>query len=832
MLTLVLLLSVVAAMNIDLDIQTTLTTEKASWTLELSRTWDVLGPFPIHAREQHFLSPSFPINISEPLDLEKTYPSAYADNGTVGWSTAEASAEGNLAISFPDIRWSELRATEGWSALQHHAVLHTTLTAYPPIGVTNTAPPRLILQLIQGAYVTILDSKFDSLEAPKTIPPTQDIKLTIDIEAVTPNVHLEPSQNVICDFIDGHAFGDALGVGLHSVGGWWTVLSAKAENFSLELTRKVVLAPSQSRIVPLRVLQTAEYPDSTLNITLVVASNEGREIEVAVTLAVNQLTSDAAFIFASHFAAGVPMIFTAISPISESSGPPILALHGAGVDIVSNSFWAEALPRQQDRWIVAPSGRTAWGLDWHGPSALEAWACVDSLVSILRSSKPSMALEYGTPVLLLGHSNGGQGSWYLASRFPDRVIGVIPQAAYIKSQAYVPLTMSRSAHFIDPAVRAILETSLTPDDNDLFLSNLVDTPILALHGGADDNVPVWHSRETLSVLKTWDSGVNATFREDPGMPHWYPDIMINDRVQSFIDQVFSSQSRAPPNTFTLTVAIPTESGSLHGFTIECLTTPGRLARLTVHVSANGQLQVSSTNVQRFSIASGKWNLSTIVIDNSPLLHIAPDLVTATFERLNRKSWKLADAIEGAGPQPSGRMQSFLTSKAPYHLLVLDGSNTQHLSLALRIAHDLNTYHRLDSEIHVGPTDIAQEGNILVIAHTSDPRLAELLRDQRTPFKIENKHLALREAVFDEPGLGILFLHPHPQDPKGQMLFLLCTDDAGLERAGKLFPIRTGVTVPDWLVISSRADQMGAGGIIGAGVYGNNWSYNDVASWLY
>lgn len=39
-----------------------------------------------------------------------------------------------------------------------------------------------------------------------------------------------------------------------------------------------------------------------------------------------------------------------------------------------------------------------------------------------------------------------------------------------------------SAHYIDPALRAVLETSLTPDDNDLFLSNLVNIPVLAVHG--------------------------------------------------------------------------------------------------------------------------------------------------------------------------------------------------------------------------------------------------------------------------------------------------------------------------------------------------------------
>ena len=85
----------------------------------------------------------------------------------------------------------------------------------------------------------------------------------------------------------------------------------------------------------------------------------------------------------------------------------------------------------------------------------------------------------------------------------------------------------RSAHYVDPGLRAILDSSLTPDDNDLFLSNLADTPILAIHGyvksnlhtggyglitfrGDDDNVPTWHTREAVSVVKTWNPQANIT----------------------------------------------------------------------------------------------------------------------------------------------------------------------------------------------------------------------------------------------------------------------------------------------------------------------------------
>jgi hypothetical protein len=127
---------------------------------------------------------------------------------------------------------------------------------------------------------------------------------------------------------------------------------------------------------------------------------------------------------------------------------------------------------------------------------------------------------------------------------------VIPAAGFIKAQAYVPLNHSRwvysplsspqcvptnhcfsSAHFIDPFLRAILESSFTPDDNDLFLSNLVDTPSLVSHGlvrhvvllnlrltqssSIDENVPTWHSRELVSVLRTWATDAIVRYAHSP-----------------------------------------------------------------------------------------------------------------------------------------------------------------------------------------------------------------------------------------------------------------------------------------------------------------------------
>ncbi|KAJ7285998.1 hypothetical protein C8J57DRAFT_1286459 [Mycena rebaudengoi] len=873
------------------------------WKVELSAVWNVLGPFPIHAREQQFLSPSFPLNLSEPINFTQTWPSSYADNGRVGWAQTHATPEGDLKVSFPNIRWSALRATEGWAAIQHHALLHTSITLYPPEDAAASPPPRLLVELIQGSYIAILPALGSSephsapewnagniydmqrtlpraIELPSpasTIEPTtyevfvsgdyeirlfgdprentpvQSLRLMIDVELPTHSFVLESTQDVLCDFVDGYAFGDAIGLGVRSVSGWWTVtrasLTTEAQGFTVELLRPTIIAPSQTRVVPIRIVQVERYLQPTLTIDLTLTSDaDEKPTTISVALPIKHLPRWAPdtllAIQGSYFyAQEMPTIFSTFPPLLENIGapqPPILCLHGAGVDVISESFWIDSLPPQQHNWVVAPTGRTPWGLDWHGPSAKDAWGSIDALVSILDANPAwyPRKLSPNLPVVLMGHSNGGQGAWYLASRYPDRVLGVVPAAAYIKSQAYVPLIMSRSAHFIDPFHRAILESSLTPDDNDLFLSNLVDTPVLAIHGGNDNNVPVWHSREAVSVLQAWNADVNVTFREDAGQLHWYPSVLKNDQVQSFLDALLrqpSSQHKPRSKTFTLTVAVPFESGSLHGWKIEALEVPGRLGRLTVEALPDNKIRVVTSNVIRFSVLSDMWELNSLYIDKSAM-EVPPEyhgVGAITFERDETKTWNIG--AEKTAIQKSARIQSFLSTAAPFVIAVADGTNSHHMSLALRIAYDLNAYHRLDAEIVVSAESLQERldspGNILIIGDTASPFVHKLLKRAETPFRVDGENLTLRNTILDEAGLGILFLHPHPTNPEGQVLFLLSTDSHGLERAGRLFPIRTGVSVPDWVITSSRADQKGAGGVVGAGVWGAGWSWN-VMSWLY
>ena len=65
--------------------------------------------------------------------------------------------------------------------------------------------------------------------------------------------------------------------------------------------------------------------------------------------------------------------------------------------------------------------------------------------------------------------------------------------------------------------------------------------------------------------------------------------------------------------------------------------------------------------------------------------------------------------------------------------------------------------------------------------------------------------------------GLLFLVKKAAlNTSNMVLFLQSSDPGGLERALRLFPIRTGVLVPDWLVVDERANRIGAAGVDGAG----------------
>ena len=64
--------------------------------------------------------------------------------------------------------------------------------------------------------------------------------------------------------------------------------------------------------------------------------------------------------------------------------------------------------------------------------------------------------------------------------------------------------------------------------------------------------------------------------------------------------------------------------------------------------------------------------------------------------------------------------------------------------------------------------------------------------------------------------GIIALRPHPEFDQVLICLIAGNDAAGLETAARLFPIRTGVPIPDWAIVGPRISWQAAGGLVGAG----------------
>lgn len=223
------------------------------------------------------------------------YPSTFPDGGQVTWSQGEMSAPGQFRISYPDIRWSSIRDTQGWAGLQHHSVLRATVTISPPDaqgladGTKPALPHSLAVAVQLGSFFTIIPRSegigSESAEvawypgdiyalggSPHLIPlpsnPSQssaivyDIFISVDYEIrlsgdphaypvrsdvpvsfVDVSVALDYSKaaleigenNVVPDVVDGWMLGDALGVELKSTQGDWTVEGVGCTNCVSEL---------------------------------------------------------------------------------------------------------------------------------------------------------------------------------------------------------------------------------------------------------------------------------------------------------------------------------------------------------------------------------------------------------------------------------------------------------------------------------------------------------------------------------------------------------------------------------------------------------------------
>ncbi|KAJ3388598.1 hypothetical protein HDU92_001416 [Lobulomyces angularis] len=572
---------------------------------------------------------------------------------------------------------------------------------------------------------------------------------------------------------------------------------------------------------------------------------------------------------------------------SHNKCPVIIALHGAGVE-ASSEFWTNALKQRSDCWILFPTGRTAWGFDWHGPSYKQ----IESSLEILAQDLPGVPINFKkiyemdiTKLIYTGHSNGGQGAWWLTSHFPENAVLSVPASGYIKMQMYVPYFLRAGDSYADPILRGILENSIAENDIDLHAENMEGIPILARTGSEDDNVPPIHSRRLIRMMQeiSFDK-FKANLSEILLQGHWFEGVLNDELIDSIITSSISDKSpilsKKNIEKFSLTALNPAVCGPKNGIRILQLQVPFRLGKIAVSIVEN-KMFIKTTNIRRFQFLAeplwkykrrnllsrpppgiwrseiAEWHVDNTYFNSTPKIgpsYLNSDLQADTWTVSKDFLW-ISEERHFSTYGPASNVLS-----NPFVIVIpsnLTSNNSWKKNMYYKMAQLLalswyvhargGTQILLDSQIHDGD---AARYNMIVLGGPLDNlwtrrREKENKAGNMVNFLENGRGFQIGKRNYTGPGVGIIFNAPNPTRTR-LAIFLDGTDENGLAKAVWNVPFRAGMMVPDYLVFGEeygdpstgwtapgkkKIATKGSGGILAAGYWSNHWEYDDRCGYL-
>ncbi|KKK16082.1 hypothetical protein ARAM_000727 [Aspergillus rambellii] len=840
-----------------------------------SKSWQVLGPFRIGTREAVWGADPLEYQggfSNLPYDEDAKFSSALAPNGTVQWGVLGANntspmpdqSRTELIVRFPEVDWTFLQSVYGWSALQYQAWVRGYLQL-------NELTHQTIAIFTDGILELIVDGKghfggdFYSYHSAPLI------------------LDLAPGEHVIELRLirDVRAMG---GLGEPTV---QVVLEAEIRRESLSIDERSLLVPEttnrklgsvqlsinvQSNVaecIQVLSVSSSEVPlvMETAIITIsnsapgVLVSPEGtlRTLSFLVELVEKSLSQPQRLTYlhpagiVSYAILRPPPLNSVCTDQQNNSMPVIVALHGAGLE-ADNKEVREMLDAAYGvcAWMLFPSGVTSWsGDDWH------TWGVADVKAAINAVSQWITAVGWTGPGIssedwiVVGHSNGGQGAWFLATHYPDNVIAVAPVSGYSSIENYVPYSVWRDS---EPLLSAVLQRSRSSFKHESLLENIGGIPILQQHGSNDTNVPVYHSRLMHELLG--EVGWSSEYNELPGKGHWYAGLMTTPSLLDFYESSLVSLPLKTPLAYTLIIPSSGDVTSKGGIYVDQLQSPDINGLLKVSKDTeNGVWLVKTRNVHRFHLTATVCQTQrpvSLVLDDTPhRFEVDPDQCNSTWYVKNSEAewtssrqsgWQHLSQRYG---RQVGAMDAILRTWGVF-TIVTCSANIDHI--ALQISRNLLQYFNADSRItsqcpSITTTGLPGQstipGNVITLAIGDSLPSAAL---SSFPIRINERKVFLfqRSVQFDpdqkinldiagkhppytydyEQGLGALFLRP--LENEALELVVWGADLYGLEQAARLVPTLTGAGQPEFLILGDSCRWKGHAGLYAAGHLDKFW----------
>lgn len=810
-------------------------------------------------------------NISYNEDV--LYHSPLAANANVKWSNRTYNAERtnggtsiDLSLQYPDIDWQFAQQIYGWSSLQFQAwvvgqllwsgdstqtaLLYTDNVLELWVGDNHIfggdfysfrrAP--ILIHLHPGVNVVRVrmlgDVRSMGGESPPKLQVRLEANLVYDILAV------DLAGVILPDVIKGRFCSPYGSITVRNQANKWVKINDIATfhegDRSVMSSGATWLAPGQSR--PLKVLLDFEVGSGdTINFQLRYTPQDSSSLQMDCKIHLNHanITEPHKVTFLHPSGAVSYAILRPPSnqhvPENSKSLPVLVALHGAGVEadspLVKTAF--EAVP-DLSGWILSPSGMSTWsGDDWHTWGFADAEAAITMIAEWIENVKwrgPRACLDQ---ILVTGHSNGGQGTWFFSTHQPDRVLAAAAASGYTSIENYVSFHLWQEA---DPWQTALVQAARANYRHELLVENLVGMPLLQQHGSVDDNVPAYHSRLMNTLLA--QVGQQANYSELRGRGHWFDGVMTTQSMKDFYSLYLKCEisQRQTPRRFSLVVPNSHDMGSRYGIFVDQLSTPDRMGKVEVLINeteSGVQWQLKTTNVQRLHLEHARGldlAADEVVLDNMLLpFELKNDKRPASFVKRDTDVWAREPRpnwrhLEERTGRQRGTLDSILRSSGPFQLIY---GSSEVLPIAIQASRNLHQYYGADSNILSWP-DYRKvvdndESNIIIFVQgmtslpTRVPHFPIILQDGKVILTAWNGKIT---SIPFTPGLGGVWLRPLPDERLE--LVVWGVDMIGLKHAARLVPTLTGVGQPDFVIMDASSRWKGHGGAVAMGFFDYAW----------
>ncbi|KAI9735134.1 MAG: hypothetical protein M1834_001722 [Cirrosporium novae-zelandiae] len=829
-----------------------------SSTVQIASHWDVLGPMQLGTREI--------IWGADPLEYfggfnnlkyssESVFPSSLSPNGTIKWSVTEVPVVQNhgscqtvLKVYFPDVDWSSQQDIYGWAAFQYQSwardhVMEFWVDEHHFFGgdLYGFHKVPVVLQLSPGHHRLDIRLVRDVRSMGGVGLPTIETK--IEVMVATDALLAVKESILVPDVVEGKLASDLASLTVRSQNARWIRIEdihSLNDNVDIRMLSKddFSLAPSQSRPLAFRIsLHSATNHNLSLEITYRIEGLDDRFF-IIVTLGPLKKVSfrDPHKITFLHPGGVVSYaILRAPFPDLECSVSTrklavLLNLHGAGLDADSEQLIHTFDPVPDlCAWVLFPAGVTSWsGDDWHIWGFADVEAAIEAIPQWIR------AVEWKGPGvdtkkwLVTGHSNGGQGVWYALTHYPDSIIAAAPASGYMSIEAYVPYTYWNE---VEPLLSMVIWTSRSSYRHQLLLKNFASIPIMQQHGGADDNVPPYHSRRLHQL--SLEAGWPTEYIELPAAGHWFEGVMTTPPLRAFYKKHLKYPALPNlPSSFSIIIP-PSAMVSRGGIVVDQLESPDQQGQIKVEGSALKDIWVlRTTNVHRFhfSCLDGTWPVpSFLKLDkmSETLLPCATNGSLLWFIKSQSGSWIASgtnswQSIEERYGRQLGPLDGLLRSQGRFEVVTYGDELEE---FALQVANNLFQYFGADTSISKGLLPHEGPGNVISLAvglnmpaalHPTYPIFIEAA----SGLVLRDRDGIQRTYEFEE-GLGAVFLQPLQNERIQVMVWGY--DESGLRHATRLLPTLTGGGQPDFIVVGKESSWRGLRGVLAAGFLDYGWN---------